>query len=67
MSIYVDDMMMRAAPEDIAVLWTVLEKIVDYKDPAAPMARYLGALHKFDAFDEKKPNASRSMLTSMDD
>ena len=31
------------------------------------MARYLGALYKFDAFDEKKPKAPRSMLTSMDD
>ena len=40
---------------------------MDYKDPEAPMARNLGALYKFDAFDEKKPKAPRSMLTSMDD
>ena len=31
------------------------------------MQRYLGALYKFDAFDEKRPNALRSMLMSMDD
>ena len=31
------------------------------------MARYLGALYKFDAFDPKKPKAPRSMLTSVDD
>ena len=32
-----------------------------------PLQRYLGALYKFDAFDEKKPNARRCMLTSMAD
>ena len=31
------------------------------------MARDLGALYKFDAFDDKTLNALRSMLTSMDD
>ena len=49
------------------MLWRALEKSMVYKDPEAPMARYLGALYKFDAFDEKKPKAPRSMLTSMDD
>ena len=30
------------------------------------MARYLGALYKFDAFNAKKQHVPRSMLTSMD-
>ena len=47
----------------IAVLWIALEKSVDYKDPAAPMAQYVDALYKFDTFEWKKPDAPRSMLT----
>ena len=49
------------------MLRRALEKRVDHKDPAAPMARYLGAPCKFDAFDEKKPKARRSMLASIGD
>ena len=48
------------------MLWRALEKSIDYKDLEAPMVRYLGALYKFDAYDEHKPNALRSMLASMD-
>ena len=40
---------------------------MDYKDPAAPLNRYLGALYQFDAFDPYKPKVPRSLLTSMDD
>ena len=67
MVVYVDDMLMLSNPRDTDKLWRALEKGVDYNDPEAPMARYLGALYKFDAFDPKKPRAPRSMLTSMDD
>ena len=67
MVVYVDDMLMLSDPRDTDMLWRALEKSVDYKDPGAPMARYLGALYKFEAFDPKKPKAPRSMLTSMDD
>ena len=67
MVVYVDDVMMLSSPKDTSMLWRALEKSLDYKDPEAPMPRYLGALYKFDAFDEKKPKAPRSMLTSMDD
>ena len=62
MVVYIDDMMLLSAPRDTDKLWRALEKSVDYKDPEAPMARYLGALYKFDAFDEKKQKAP-----SMDD
>ena len=33
MVVYVDDMMMSAAPEDTSMLWRALEKSADYKDP----------------------------------
>ena len=46
MVVYVDDMMMLSDPRDTDKLWRALEKSVDYKDPEAPMARYLGALYK---------------------
>ena len=59
--------MLLSAPKDSDALWSAFEKNVEYKDPAAPMARYLGALYKFDASNPKKPSAPRSMLTSMDD
>ena len=53
MVVYVDDRMMCAAPKYITVFWSALEKSVDYKDPAAPMARYLGALYRFDALTKR--------------
>ena len=40
---------------------------MDYKDPAAPLQRYFGALYQFDAFDPSKPKAPRSLLTSIDE
>ena len=52
---------------DVNMLWRALGQSVLYKDPAATLQRYLGALHKFGAFDRQKPDAFRSMLTSMDD
>ena len=67
MVVYVDDMMMYGVPQDTSMLRRALEKSLEYKSPEAPMARYLGALYKFDALDAKKPDALRSMLTSMDD
>ena len=67
MVVYVGHIMLLSAPKDTGALLCALGKDVDYKDPAAPMARYLGALYKFDAFNSKTPNAPRSMLTSMDD
>ena len=67
MVVYIDDMMLLAPPKHTSMLRCELEKSVEYKGLEAPMARYLGTLYKFDAYGEKKPNALRSMLASMDD
>ena len=67
MVVYVDDMMLLASPTDEDHLWRELEKSVLYKDPAAPLQRYLGALYKFDCFDQKTSKKPGSMQTSMDD
>ena len=67
MVVYVNDMLLLSSPRDTESLWRDLEKSLDYKDPAAPLRRYLGALYQFDAFDPFKPKAQRSPLTSMDD
>ena len=67
MVVYVDDMLLLFSLRGIDALWNDLEKSVDYKDPAAPLQRYLGALYHSDVFDLKKPKAPRSLLTSMDD
>ena len=57
MVVYVNDMLLLSAPRDTALLRCELEKNMDYKDPAAPLQRYLGALYLFDAFDPSKPKA----------
>ena len=67
MLVYVDDMLLLSAPRDTESLWYELERSVDYKDPAAPLQRYFGALYQFDAFDPSKPKAPRSLLISIDD
>ena len=66
MVVYVDDMLLLLSPRDTVSLWRELEKSVDYKDPAAPLQRYVSALYQFDSFDPFKPKAPRSLLTSMD-
>ena len=60
-------MLLLSSPRDTGALWRDLEMSVDYKDPAAPLQRYLGALYHFDVFDPYKPQAPRSLLTSMVD
>ena len=55
----VDDMMMLSRPGDTSMLWRALEESVDYKDPEAPMARYLGALYKFLTMQQTPCNVSR--------
>ena len=67
MVVYVDDMLLLSSPRDTDALRCDIEKHVGYKDPAAPLQRYLGALYHFDAFDPCKPKPPRSLLTSMDD
>ena len=54
MVVYVDDMLPLASPRDTDSLWRDFETSIQYKDPAAPLQRYLGALYNFDAFDPKE-------------
>ena len=67
MIVYVDDMLMLAAPRDVGGFWRELEKAVDFKNPAGPLARYFGAQYKFTDFNPKSPNAPRSLSTDMDE
>ena len=41
MVVYVDDMLLLASPRHTDSLWRDFEKSVQYKDPAAPLQRYL--------------------------
>ena len=67
MVVYVNGMLFLFSPRDSDARCRGLEKSVDYKDPAAPLQRYLGALYHFNVFDPYKPKAPRSLLASMDD
>ena len=67
MVVYVDHMLLLASPRDTDGLLRDIEKSVQYKDPAAPLQRYLGSLYHFDAFDPNTSNAPRRLLTSIDD
>ena len=37
MIVYVDDMLMLAAPRDVSGFWSEFENIVNFKDPEAPL------------------------------
>ena len=65
--VYVNDMLICFSPRDIDAVWRDFEKSVDYKDPAAPLQRCLGALYHFNVFDPYQPKALCCLLTSMDD
>ena len=67
MVVYMDDRLLLSASRGTELLWRELERSADYKDPAAPLQSFFGALYQFDAFDPSKPKAPRSLLTSMDD
>ena len=67
MVVYVDDMLLLFRPNEIDRLLQEFQQSVQFKDPAAPLQRYLGALYHFDAFDPKKPKAPRRVMTSMVD
>ena len=55
--VYVDEMLLLASPRDTDSIWRDLEKSIQYKEPAAVLQRYLGALYHFDAFDTKMSKA----------
>ena len=44
MVVYVDDMLLLSPPNETDRLWQDLQKNIQFKDPAAPLQRYLGAL-----------------------
>ena len=67
MVVYVDDMLLLAPPKDSNGIWRALEKSVCFKDPEAPLARYLGARYHFSDFDPKRRQAPRLTKTDMDD
>lgn len=47
--------------------WAELEKDVEYKDKAAPIKRYLGALYSYQPFDPKHADSPRKLDISMAD
>jgi hypothetical protein len=64
MIVYVDDMLLLASKKDSRVHWSVLEKKIDFKDPAQGLARYLGARYSFSPSDGS--DSVRELLTDMD-
>ena len=64
--VYVDDILLAAAPRLDDKYWQEIEKLVEFKEPAAPITRYLGAQHKFDDYDGKKPDATRMLEVQME-
>ena len=64
---YVDDLMLIATSKLTAFHWRSIEKEVDFKDPAAQIGRYLGAVYAFTDVDDSKPKAVRKLSISMSD
>lgn len=65
--VYVDDMLLLARAKDAGKFWRALESKIRFKDPEQPLQRYLGARYRFDDVNTTKPNASRKLLTDMDE
>ena len=58
MVFYVYGMLLFSSPRDTDALRRDLEQSVGYKDPAAPLQRYLGALYHFNVLtptSQKRP------------
>ena len=45
--VYVDDLMLLATPDCELKHWLELEGDIVFKDPVAPLDRYLGAYHRY--------------------
>ena len=43
--VYVDDLLLVSPKKHTAAIWTAIEAGIRFKDPAAPLARYLGVHH----------------------
>ena len=59
MIVYVDDMLMLAAPKDASSIWRDPERSINLTD--------LGGHYAFHDFDLKNPQAPRSLPTDMDE
>ena len=46
-TVYVDDFVLVAPPALEAKVWKALSDLIDFKDPAEPVTRYLGIYHEF--------------------
>ena len=63
MIVYVDDFILIAPERHEAGLWKELDKHIDFKDPAAPVSRFLGVNHEF----KYCKDGTVTMLTSAKD
>ena len=63
--LYVDDLMMLATDELEKRHWAEIGKHIEFKEEAAPLARYLGANYNIDEFSLKQPDRTRRIRVSM--
>ena len=63
--LYVDDFMMVATDELERRHWAEIGKHIEFKEEAAPLARYLGANYNIDEFSLKQPDRARQIRVSM--
>ena len=61
----VDDVMMVATDELERRHWAEIGKHIEFKEEAAPFARYLGGQYNIDEFSRKQPNRARRIRVSM--
>eukprot|EP00971_Amphidinium_carterae_P336445 6472816-Amphidinium_carterae.3 len=53
LAVYVDDLLLTAPKEFSEAFWEKLGKALEFKDPAGPLERYLGANHELSRVDDK--------------
>ena len=53
-TVYVDDFVLVAPPALEAKVWKALSDLIDFKDPAEPVTRYLGIYHEFSYSKDNK-------------
>ncbi len=46
-TVYVDDFVLIAPPELEAKIWKMLDAVIEFKEPAVEVSRYLGVYHHF--------------------
>ena len=46
-TVYVDDFVLIAPPSVEAKVWKMLDAVIEFKDPAVEVSRYLGVYHHF--------------------